>query len=147
MDIIDTISRYLHILSAITILGGIIAVNMVILPTLKKYPADMQESFKDAAQKKFMMLVHPAILFLILTGAWQWYQNVEMYRATKMSQGVLGMKVLIALVMFALVFIQATGAVKRETAVKINLYLGLLVVLLAAIVRLMRLDVLTIAGG
>ncbi|MBI1368997.1 MAG: hypothetical protein GC162_10130 [Planctomycetes bacterium] len=142
MVYVDLAARFLHLLSMAALIGGTLFMLAAMLPAMKLLDDSLKQSIIALARKRFMRIAHPAIALLILTGAWQWYRNVEIYRASnKALQGVLGMKVLIAMVIFGLIFAGAFGVLKgcpRKWA-KITLALAIVVVILAAVVRAMRL--------
>lgn len=145
MDIVNIIVRVVHIGSVVALVGGTLFMVFAMKPSLKLVDEQLRQSLMTLARKRFMRITHTAISLLILSGAWTWYQNVEVYRnASKALQAVLGMKVLIALVIFAIIFGVAAGALKGCPArwAWINIALALVVIILAAVVRSMHMAAL-----
>lgn len=142
MEAVNVIARVLHVGSAIVALGGIAFMLGALCPALRTQDESVRAALQPLVKKRFMRMVHPAIALLILTGAYNWWLNIEAYRnASKAIHGMIGTKMLLAIVMFAIVFAQAFGVVKGGTHrwMTINLVLGIAVITLAAIVRAMRL--------
>jgi uncharacterized membrane protein len=145
MDIVNIIVRVIHIGSVVALVGGTLFMVFAMKPSLKLVDDQLQDALLKLARKRFMRITHTAITLLILSGAWSWYQNFEVYRnASKAVHGILGMKVLIAVAIFVIIFGTAMGVIKG-CPVKwawVNLVLALIVIILAAIVRAMHMAAL-----
>lgn len=142
MQVLDIVVRILHVLSAIGLLGGTAFVVVALLPAMGGVDEPAREKLMPTVRKRFHRIVHPAVVLLLLTGIYQWVTNHEPYeQAGPVLHGVLGVKVLIALTIFGLIFAADAGVLKGGPPrwAKVNLTLGLIVVILAAIVRHLRL--------
>ena len=152
MDFVNVIIRLLHILSAIGLLGGTIFVVFALVPTLSHIEPELRVAIFSRAKKRFYRVAHPAIILLIVTGAYSWGQNARAYEAYTdqngpMLQALLGLKVLLAVIVTVLVFADTFKMLPPPATSwpKINLVLGLVIVLLASIIRMMHMQVLTLS--
>lgn len=138
MEIFNIIVRFIHIASVAALVGGTLFMVFAMSPALKLVDEQLRQSLLTLARKRFMRISHAAMTLLILSGAWTWYVSFEDYRqAGKALQPVLGTKVLIAVVIFAIITGVATGALKGCPTRWgwINVGLAAIVILLGAVVR------------
>lgn len=137
MDMVGLLMRLMHIASAVVLVGGLFFFVTGVLPVLKAAPGT--EDSLAAIRKRFFRLAHPAIVLLILSGAWQWWQNHAHYKLATgpLLQALLGTKVLLAIVAFAIAFAAPTGVLPGCPGrwARANLVLGLLILVLASAVR------------
>lgn len=141
MDILNILLRVLHVGSAIALLGGTLFFIVVMLPSLKVLDEGLRGSVLQVARKRFYRIAHPALLALLVTGFYNFYQNLEAYRkASAAIHGLLGIKILLALAVTLIVFAQTFGVLKgcpKRWAV-VNLAMGVAILILAAVVRSLR---------
>ena len=146
MQAVDIIARILHIGSAIALLGGTFFFLVVVIPSLKVLDDGLRGSILQVARKRFYRISHPALLLLVLTGFYQYAQNIDIYRKGNKAaiNGLLGFKILLALTILTIVFGQTFGAIKAcpIKMARFNLAMGILIVIIAAIVRSLRLQAL-----
>jgi len=143
MEIISIISRFVHLGAMAALLGGTLYMVFAMRPAMKLVDDQLGESITQLAAKRFMRITHAAVALLILTGAWNWYVNVEVYReADKLIHMLLGIKILLAIAIFVIIFASATKVIKGNPArwAWINITLATIIIILAAIVRDLRLD-------
>lgn len=143
MDAINIVLRVLHVGSAIALLGGTLFFLVVMLPSLRLMEEGLRDSVLQIARKRFYRIAHPALLLLVLTGFYNFSQYLDDYKkASKAVHGLLGVKILLALIILFIVFAQTFGVLKGcpKRWAKINLALGVVIVILAAIVRSLRLS-------
>lgn len=143
MEILNIVMRVVHIGSAIALLGGTLFTLAALAPAVRLADEGLRESLTQTARKRFYRIAHPSILLLLLSGAYNWWRSMDVYRqADPMLHMLLGIKVLLAMVIFAVLFAQAFGVLRggagRWTAV--NLTLGAAIVVLAGVVRHLRLE-------
>jgi len=91
-------------------------------------------------------ITHASILLLLATGVAQWVMLHDVYEQGNKAliASMLGTKVLIALGIFTIIFAQAFGVLKGPPGrwAKVGMVMGVLVVILAGVVRTLRLDAL-----
>ncbi len=154
MPILDITMRVLHILSAIALLGGTIFIVIALLPALRLVDEQFKSSLMEIVKKRFYRISHPAIVLLLITGIYSWMKNIDVYRLSSkqngpLLQGLLGTKVLLAAIVIVIIFAQTFKVLPGPPArwAKVNLALGLIIVILAGIVRSLHHQVLFIPGG
>ncbi|MDX1564694.1 MAG: hypothetical protein R3236_04765 [Phycisphaeraceae bacterium] len=143
MNVFEIIMRLLHIGSAILLIGGMAFMLVSLLPALKPHEPPVRDSVTGVARKRFARIMHPAIAGLLISGAYQWMKNHDRYEAAgaPLIQALLGTKVLIALAAFVIAFASSAGVLRGCPSrwVKINLALTTVVIVLAVVIRQLRL--------
>lgn len=154
MDLLSLLMRIAHILGAIGLLGGTLFIVVALLPSLKLVDEQFKTSLMEIVKKRFYRIAHPAIMLLIISGTYNWVKNIDAYRlCTKMHgpmlQAMLGTKVLLAVAITVIVFAQTFKVLPGPASrwAKVNLTLGLIIVILAGIVRSLHSQAPTSAGG
>ena len=135
--------RVLHIGSAIALLGGVVFFLVVMAPAVKVLDDGLRTSILQVARKRFYRISHPALMLLLLTGFYNYLTNLDLYeKAPKAIHGLIGTKILLALVITTIVFGQSFGLIKGCPIrwAKFNVTMGILIVILAAVARSMRLS-------
>jgi uncharacterized membrane protein len=148
MEILDLLMRLLHTLSAITLLGGWLFMLAAMTPAMRLLDATLAESIQQMALKRFIRLSHPAMTFLLVSGLFNFWRNLEAYKkASKLVHPLVGVKVLLALAMLFITFAQAFKVLKGPPVkwVRLQAAMGLTVVALAVVVRHLRLDAMIVA--
>ncbi len=152
IDWLAFVLRLLHILAAITAVGGSIFARFALWPAIEQLPESQRAGFHDAVRRRFARLIQLSILFLLVTGL---INFVLFLRASKewgpewreeyhtLYQMLFGIKFLLALAIFALASIltgRSPGTQKiRDNGkfwLNINLAMALAVVAISGIMRL-----------
>lgn len=141
MNYLDLLLRITHILSAIALLGSGIFFLVVMFPLVKTLDEETRKRIADAAKKRSYRITHPAIMLLVITGFIQFIQNIDSYKNIRGIHGVMGVKILLALAILCIIFAQTFGVIKGCPSkwAKVNVTLGITIVILAGIARGMRL--------
>ena len=96
----------------------------------------------DLTCKRFSKFAVLAIVGLLVSGTYNWIVSMPDYKAAgTMAQVLIGIKVLLALMLFAAFWARAAGLwkVKAKAFLIACVHLAVLIVLLAGIVRYLRL--------
>ena len=146
MDVLPLVSRIIHIFSAVALVGGWIFLLVGVLPALRLVEASLTESIIELAARKYYRVTHLACVLLVVTGAYNWYLNLPIYRNEKIKAAInplIGTKALIGIVIVMIVFLSAFKVLPGSPTrwAKVNLVLATVVIILAAVVRQMRLSV------
>jgi len=96
--ILPVVSRWAHIGCAIVLVGGSSFIWLVLQPVLKDESSDLQERIRNR-WKKF---VHPGILIFLVSGLYNYVQAVPVHKGDGLYHMLVGTKMLLALVVFAL---------------------------------------------
>jgi uncharacterized membrane protein len=143
MWILDAIVQWLHISSAVLIIGGLFFSAYIMTPALRNLGGIDVPTLTTAAMLRFRVVVWLGIGTLLLSGVYNLIRALaEGKFEDPIYQHSLEAKVLLALVLFSTgigltVPLPAFSffASRRRFFVTFNIHLGLLIVLLSAILR------------
>lgn len=145
MAILDILMRFLHIASAVVAVGGAVALLVAVPAGLKLIddPARRDEVLLRI-RRAFKLTVHPAILFLLISGV---YNTIRLWPTYKLNMGrhhmFWGPHLILGLIVIAISLWLLAGKSLRNnhrTWLKVNVALMLLTILLASALRYVRLD-------
>jgi len=115
MDVIIVLSRWIHVGTAIVLLGGMAFQRFVLLPSVSELSDAEHDRLRAAVLSRWKKFVHLGIGLLLLTGFYN-YLGAPTPAAPpiswKLYHPLVGTKILIALVLFVL----GSGMVGRSTA-------------------------------
>ncbi len=143
MWIVDAVVQWLHISSAVLIIGGLFFAVYVMTPALREAKGEGSAELSTAALKRFRGVIWLGIGTLLLTGIYNLMRALAAGRFdSPVYQHTLETKILLALVLFS-VGIGLTVPLpafnffssRRRFFVTLNIHLGLLIVLLSAVLR------------
>lgn len=146
LDYLGILFRWLHILAAITAVGGTIFMRMALMPSVKTLPDDQRKALHEGVRSRWVKFVMAAILFLLVSGFYNFLTKLKSpgihadYNA--LYQSLFGVKFLLALVVF---FLASALTGRAEAFVKIrqnarfwlttNLVLAVVVVCISGVLR------------
>jgi len=97
-DALSVIMRWLHITSAVVLVGGVLYARLVIAPALATLAAQEQDTLGAAMALRYRSLLYLAMVFLAGTGLYNTILNVG---RGPLYQTLLGIKLLLVLHVFA----------------------------------------------
>jgi uncharacterized membrane protein len=131
--------RYLHIVSALSAVGGMVFLISCMLPSVVPLEDEARKAVVKRAHDRFLRVLWMAILGLTVSGVYTWMRYETFYKSLGwIGHALIGTKVLVALIMFALVFARSIGLLQPKnprTLPMINLHLAAVVMLLACVLR------------
>jgi uncharacterized membrane protein len=132
---VDVLSRWVHVGTAIVLLGGTFYIRFVLMPAAKQLPDAEHEQLKELVAARWKRFVHAGILLLILTGFYNYFQATPAAAFRKQYHMLVGIKILLA---FAVFFV-GSALVGRSKAFagmrqKAPLWMGVILLLGAVIV-------------
>ncbi|MCE9592008.1 MAG: hypothetical protein K8S99_15985 [Planctomycetes bacterium] len=141
LDLINVVMRYIHIVSAVVAVGGMACILICLTPAVRV----LDESFRDALLKlvhhRFQRVVWVCIAGLTLSGVWRFIQLQQQHAYGKLGHALIGTKILLALILFAIVFLRSVNLIqpkKPRTILMINIHLAAIIILLGAILQYLR---------
>ena len=140
--VLQIVMRYLHLTSVIVAVGGWAFLLICLRPATRMVETSLRDTVTNLTQQKFARVLWFAIGGLIVSGIYNWVLLAKEYKQVgAIGNALIGTKVLLAVVMFAIIWLRAIGLIKgRERMfLSINIHLAALIVLLAAILRYYRL--------
>ncbi len=149
MATLDVVMRIVHLLGAVLLAGGLAFAVLVLSPATRVLDDQFRRSLMQMVRRRFVPVIHAAAGALLLSGIYNWWRNVETYRLVKEQsvaaygalQGLLGLKVLLAIVALVVLFMQGARREhdRPQRGWAITLAMTVVVIVLAAVVRHLRL--------
>jgi uncharacterized membrane protein len=143
-ELLSLASRWLHIVAAITAVGGAIFALLVVLPATGVLTPEAREAFHAAVRKRWSKIVAAAIAVLLLSGLYNFFAITRNYgpELPRWYHALFGIKFLLALAVFAIASLLAgrTAMAQRlRTQTKLWLSINLLLAgIIIAISGLLR---------
>ena len=147
LDWIAIISRWAHILAAITAVGGTIFMRMALVPSVGVLPDDERKKLHEGVRSRWVKFVMAAILFLLASGIYNLIMKEKQLKtaadgAKSLYHTLFGVKFLLAFVIFflasALTGRSPAFANIRQKArfwLTLNLVLAIIVVCVSGMLR------------
>ena len=132
-DALTVLMRWLHITSAMTLIGGVLYARFVIAPILQSLPQEEQETLGSSAATRYRSLMFLAIALLTGTGIYNAILNV---RRGLLYQSLLGIKLLLVLHVFAVGILVVKPRNPKRTRVMTGYVIsGLVIIAISAVLR------------
>ena len=142
MKYLIIISRYLHVISAVLAIGGLFFMRVILPMGLAQADAASREAVFLRCRRGFKMIVHPAVLFLLLTGAFNTWAAWDDYKLhTRVMHGLWGPHMLLGLIGMIIAMVSLAPETPprwHKTGAMINLLLLLAAVFLASTLKYVR---------
>ncbi len=100
--LIDTISRIIHVSTAIVLVGGSVFLTFVLLPTAEQLSPDQHDKLRSLVNGRWKRFVHAGILLFLITGFYNYFQQMPQHKGDGLYHGLVGTKILLALAIFFL---------------------------------------------
>jgi hypothetical protein len=100
--VIDTVSRIVHVATAITLVGGSVFMLCVLLPAAKQLAGDAHERLSAAVTGRWRRFVHVGIGLFLLTGFYNYFRAMPLHDGDSLYHALIGTKILLALGVFFL---------------------------------------------
>ncbi len=152
MNWLALILRWLHIVAAISLVGGTVFMRLALIPSVAALTDEQRGAMHQQVRSRWARIVHASIAFLLLSGIWNYVRFLNESKAWgddwrtayyNSYQVLFGIKFLIALAIFFLASVlsgRSDGTKKFRQNAKlwtgVNLALALVVVALSAGMRM-----------
>ncbi|WP_404307692.1 hypothetical protein [Neorhodopirellula lusitana] len=134
MLILDTVSRIVHVATAIILVGGSTFILCVLLPSAKQLSDDAHQQLATAINGRWKKFVHGGIALFLISGFYNYFRAIPNHKGDGLYHGLLGAKMLVAFVVFFLAA-ALVGRSEKLAGIRANKAKWLkVVVLLAAII-------------
>ncbi len=138
---IQILMRYIHIVSAIMAVGGLSFMLLCLMPVVRVLDDGFSEAWIRLIRAKFHKVLWISIGGLVISGVYNWAMLGSTYKAMgPVGNALIGIKVLLALIMFGMVWVGQAGILRPKVCQMINIHLAAVVILLAAALRYFRLE-------
>ena len=132
-DILPLISRWLHIVPAIILVGGTLFLRFSLVPAWLENDASTE--LREAVRRRWSRLVMASILFLLASGLYNSALKAIDYQLDGVYHGLLGLKIVLGLVVFYLASVLSGRSEKAKRFRENEVYwLNILCVLMLIIV-------------
>lgn len=142
MEVLIVLSRWLHVISAALVIGGLFFIRVILPLGLAQADPASREAVFLRCRRAYKMTVHPCILFLLLTGAFNTWRAWPDYKLnTKLMHGLWGPHLFLGLtaIVISLVALAPKQPPKwHKTAAAANLVILFLAVALASTLKFVR---------
>jgi uncharacterized membrane protein len=145
LDWLAIVLRWMHILAAITAVGGTVFMRMALLPSVSVLPDDARKALHEQVRSRWVKFVMGAILFLLVSGLYNFMRRLNAGLPADFKglyHGLFGVKFLLALAIFflasALTGRAAALARFRQNAkfwLSVNLTMAVIVVCISGVLR------------
>lgn len=139
---IDYLSRFVHISTAIAVVGGSVFMLCVLLPALRAMSDDSHSTLSQGITARWKRFVHLGIVLFLASGFYNYFKAMPLHKGDGLYHALLGTKILLALVVFfiasALVGRSPTFAAmraKRGKWLAILVLLTVIIVLISSFVK------------
>lgn len=114
MAVLIILSRWLHIVTACLVVGGVFSLRFIFPAGQSMLEPDLREAIFLKTRRVFKMLIHSAILLLLITGAFNTYVAWNAYSLNPpLLHSLWGAHVLLAFIAFGVVLYVLAGRLPR----------------------------------
>src|SRR5438874_1735350 len=100
---LQLVSRWLHVGTAIVLLGGTVFMRFVLLPAASKLPTDAHDTLRTHLLATWKMFVHIGVALFLATGLYNYIAvMIPLHKGDGLYHGLMGTKILLALGIFFL---------------------------------------------
>jgi uncharacterized membrane protein len=143
MEFLIVLSRWLHVISAILAMGGLFFMRVVLPLGLAQADPASREAVFLRCRRAYKMVVHPCILFFLLTGAYNSYLALtgDYKLNPKLMHGLWGPHMLLGLTAIVISIILLAGKQPprwHKKGAAINLVILFITVALASTLKFVR---------
>jgi putative copper export protein len=130
------------VISAVLAIGGLFFMRVILPMGLAQADAASREAVFLRCRRGFKIVIHAAVLFLLLTGAFNTYSNWDDYKLnTRLMHGLWGPHMLLGLIAIIIALVSLAPETPprwHKTGATINLILLLTAVFLASTLKYVR---------
>ena len=140
MNILRAVMLWFHLVAAVMAIGGLYFLRLILIPVVKKDGCEHAPALTAKVRQKFRKLIWHSIFLLVLSGGIMLAIRSKAIFDGTLGQHLLEAKIGLALLLFAIALVLTLPAepsveLQRKTPklLLVNLVLGLVILLLAAI--------------
>jgi len=100
LEIVSLVSRWLHVIPAIALVGGTLFLRLSYVPATQE--CDASAELREAVRKKWAKIVMISIAFLFISGLYNSAVKSIGYELSPLYNGLLGIKILLGFAIFYL---------------------------------------------
>lgn len=100
--LLDTASRFLHVATAVAVVGGTIFMRCVLHPAARDLPTEAHDQLRAGVLARWKRFVHGGIGLFLLTGFYNFFRLMGSHKGDTTWRHLIEVKVVLALVIFFL---------------------------------------------
>lgn len=100
--LLDSLSRFTHVGTAIVLVGGTAFMRLVLMPVANQLPTDAHDQLRSGLMARWKRFVHGGIALFLLSGFYNYMKLMGSHKGDKLWHALVGTKILLALVVFFL---------------------------------------------
>ena len=97
---IDFASRFVHVLTAIALVGGSIFTLLVLMPAAKALSEEAHNLLAAGIAARWKRFVHGGILLFLVSGFYNYFRAMPLHRGDGFYHMIVGIKIMLALGVF-----------------------------------------------
>ncbi len=148
MFFLDVLSRFAHVGTAITMVGGTMFLLFVFLPSSQELDDHSRGSISTAVVGRWKRFVHAGILLLLLSGMYNYIRAIPGHKGDALYHALVGTKMILALAVFFIASVLVGRSPKfdamrsqRPKWLKVIVFLACVIVAISAFVKVRGLPV------
>jgi hypothetical protein len=98
--LIDSLSRIIHVGTAIALVGGTVFMRFVLLPSVKLISDEAHQKLSEGVVARWKKFVHPGIGLFLLSGFYNFARLVPLHKGDSLYHALIGTKILLAFGIF-----------------------------------------------
>jgi uncharacterized membrane protein len=143
---VNVLSRFLHVGTAIVLVGGSVFMRFVLMPAAEKLAPDAHEALRASILRVWKMFVIVGIAVLLITGFYNYLVvTLPSHKGDSLYHMLIGIKILLALVVFFLASVLVGRAAafeplrqNRKTWLVVVIILAALIVAISGFVKVRK---------
>ncbi len=154
-EIGSIISRWVHIVSVVALVGGTVFMRFALIPSAdESLDTDQHDRLRHNVLKRWKRVVHACVGLLVVTGSYNFYMSMHDHVPAMPYHAFFGPKLLLALVVFFFA-IALTGSSPGFASLRANprkwlsvqIVLALTIILISGVMKAFHQAALTAWGG
>ena len=103
-DLLPVLSRWVHVGSAIVVLGGSVFMRFVLMPAAAELPDDTHNALREQVVGRWRKFIGTGILLFLISGFYNYYLAIPTSRVeeSRLYHPLMGVKILLSLAVFFL---------------------------------------------
>jgi uncharacterized membrane protein len=146
MEWLTILSRWVHIGSAITMVGGTVFLRCVLMPAARALPEAEHTALRARLMSRWKKFVHTCVLLFLLSGVYNFIVvTAPLHKGDKLYHALIGIKILLALVVFFFAIALTSSkswseGLRRNVAqwLAVNLMLAVVIVAISGVLKNMK---------
>ncbi len=115
MEYLEVVSRWIHVGTAIVLVGGSVFMRFILMPAAKDLPDDQHLALKGRIMGRWKRFVHTGIMLFMLSGAYNYYKAMPFHKGDKLYHPLIGTKIILAMIVFFIISALVGKSAKFES--------------------------------